>query len=147
MKKDVTCKPNCMLYSSLAATLLLRQSFSPPFMGQAPWSSSDSALKSCHGDNLQLVKYGLLYVYVTHVFHIKFLPHIRKIWSLLRTCHTGIPHKSLPHMHHTGIPHHVAQLENIYNIVLCRFSKLVLSALKSQSQLECDVFAAFSHHV
>ena len=46
-------------------------------------------------------------------------------------------------MCHTGIQ--VVPLDSIYNIVICRSSKLVLSALKSQSQLLRDTFAASSH--
>ena len=59
---------------------------------------------------------------------------VRKIWSL-------------PCMSHTGILHQVAKLDSIYNIhvVILGSSKLVSSALKSQSELLCDVFAASSH--
>ena len=43
--------------------------------------------------------------------------------------------------------HQVAQLDITYHIVIRRSTTFVLSALKSQSQLVCDVFAALSHLV
>ena len=43
-------------------------------------------------------------------------------------------------MCHTGILHHVAQLDSIYNIVIRRSSKLLSSALQSNSLLIREVF-------
>ena len=55
------------------------------------------------------------------------------IWSLPRTCYTGILHSA-------------AQLESSYNIVIviviCRSAKLASSALMSNSPLLIDVFSA-----
>ena len=50
-------------------------------------------------------------------------------------------------MCHTGILHQVAHLDSIFNIVFCRCSNLVLSALKCESQLVREVFAASSQLV
>ena len=51
---------------------------------------------------------------------------------------------------HTGILHQVAYLNSIillYNIIFHKCSNLVLSALKCESQLVCEVFAASSQLV
>ena len=50
-------------------------------------------------------------------------------------------------MCHTGILHQVAHLDSIFNIVFRRCSNLVLSALKCESQLVREVFAASSQLV
>ena len=55
--------------------------------------------------------------------------------------------RHLPRMCHTGILHQGAQLDSIFNIVFCRCSSLVLSALKYESQLVREVFAASSQLV
>ena len=61
---------------------------------------------------------------------------MRKIWRLPRA-----------HMCHTDILHQIVHLNSIQNIVFCRCSNLVLSALKYQSQLVRKVFAASSQLV
>ena len=53
---------------------------------------------------------------------------LRRIWSLPRSCHTGILHST-------------AQMESISNIVIRRSAKLVASALASNSPLLADVFS------
>ena len=50
-------------------------------------------------------------------------------------------------MCHTGILHQVTRLDSIFNVVFRRCSNLVLSALKCESQLVREVFAASSHLV
>ena len=54
-----------------------------------------------------------------------------KIWSLPRACHTGILHQ-------------VAGMHSIYNMVVTRSSKLLISALKSKSPVLLDVFTQSS---
>ena len=51
---------------------------------------------------------------------------LRKIWSLPRACHTGILHQ-------------VAGLHSIFNVVVSRSSKLLLSSLKSKSPVFIDI--------
>ena len=49
-------------------------------------------------------------------------------------------------MHHTGILHCVAQVDSLYNNVLCRASKLsvIAMSLNSTSQVVHDVFSQSS---
>ena len=112
VRKDFIRKVNCMLHSfssynpQVKTRLLLN--FCLSLYGSALWFSSAPALKP-----LETVFNNVL----------------RRIWSLPRTCHTGILHS-------------VARLESIYNIVIHRSAKLVSSALISNSPLLMDVFSA-----
>ena len=88
----------------------LFDSFCLSLYGSALWFSSSPELRS---------------------LEVTFNNILRRIWSLPRTCHTGILHCT-------------AQLNSLYNIVVRRSSKLLSAALKSQSSLVHDVFVQSS---
>ena len=88
----------------------LFDSFCLSLYGSALWFSSSPELRS---------------------LEVTFNNILRRIWSLPRTCHTGILHCT-------------AQLNSLYNTVVRRSSKLLSTALKSQSPLVHDVFVQSS---
>ena len=52
---------------------------------------------------------------------------LRKIWSLLRRCHTSILHL-------------VASIQSIYNSTIIRSNRLIVAAINSSSRILADVF-------
>ena len=115
VKKDLTRKANCMLHSFSCCNPLVKTKLFSSFC----LPLYGSALWSSSASALKSLE-------------ITYSNIVRKIWSL-------------PCMSHTSILHQVAKLDSIYNIVILGSSKFVSSALKSQSELLCDVFAASSH--
>ena len=114
IKKDLTRKANCMLHTFSCCDPLTKTMLFRSFC----LSLYGSALWMSSSSELRSLE-------------ITFNNVLRKIWSL-------------PRAYHTGILHQVAGLHSIFNVVVSRSSRLLLSALKSKSPVLIDIFTQSS---
>ena len=95
------------------------------------FSSCDWYTKSKLLQSFCLSLYGALLWMVSspdlHSLEVSLNNILRKIWSLPQRCHTGILQL-------------VGNVSSLYNIVISRSNKLILSALKSEPSLLTEIF-------